>query len=124
MVGVEVRTMATPENQSLAGEKMAIRIDAEIKSCRVFSSSVMNVFKCLFADGKEFTFIISRSGGFCKPAYLRWPKQILFPGSQTFYIRFDFFVCLDRNTFSEIFIVTDRGIIVLSSPFSLSGLAC
>ena len=26
MVGVEVRTMATPENQSLAGEKMAIRI--------------------------------------------------------------------------------------------------
>ena len=28
MVGVEVRTMATPENQSLAGEKMAIRIDA------------------------------------------------------------------------------------------------
>ena len=60
MVGVEVRTMATPENQSLAGEKMAIRIDAEIKSCRVFSSSVMNVFQCLFADGKEFTFIISR----------------------------------------------------------------
>ena len=49
MVGVEVRTMATPENQSLAGEKMAIRIDAEIKSCRIFSSSVMNVFQCLFA---------------------------------------------------------------------------
>lgn len=55
MVGVEVRTMATSENQSLAGEKMAIRIDAEIKSCRIFSSSVMNVFQCLFADGKEFT---------------------------------------------------------------------
>ena len=76
------------------------------------------------ADGKEFTFIISRSGGFCKPAYLRWPKQILFPSSQTFYIRLNFFVCLDRNTFTEIFIVTDRGIIVLSSPFCLSGLAC
>ena len=77
MVGVEVRTMATPENQSLAGEKMAIRIDAEIKSCCVFSSSVMNIFQRFLADRKEFTFIISRSGGFCKPAYLRWPKQVL-----------------------------------------------
>ena len=124
MVGVEVRTMATPENQSLAGEKMAIRIDAEIKSCCVFSSSVMNIFQRFLADRKEFTFIISRSGRFCKPAYLRWPKQILFPSSQTFYIRLNFFVCLDRNTFTEIFIVTDRGIIVLSSPFCLSGLAC
>ncbi len=122
MIGVEVRAMAPSENQSLAGEKMAVRVDAEVKCGSVFSSSVMNVLQCFLTDREEFTFIICRSGRFGEPTYFRWPKQILFPGSQTFYIRLDFFVCLDRNTFSEVFIAADRGIVVLFPPFCLSSL--
>ena len=62
MVGVEVRTMAASQNQPFSREKVAVRIDAEVKCRSIFTASIVNVFQSFFADRQEFAFIIGRSG--------------------------------------------------------------
>ena len=62
MIGIEVRTVASSQNQPFSREKVAVRIDTKIECRSVFTASVVNVFQCFFADRQEFALIIGRSG--------------------------------------------------------------
>ena len=121
MVGVQVGAVATAENQSFSGEKTAFGIDSQIDGNSIFPALIMSVLQRLFADRKEFAFIVGRSRRLGKPAYFRRPEQILLTGTQAGYIRFDFFVSLYGKAFFEIFISTNRGIVIFLSPFRIGG---
>lgn len=99
MVGVQVGAVATAENQSFSGEKTAFGIDSQIDGNSIFPALIMSVLQRLFADRKEFAFIVGRSRRLGKPAYFRRPEQILLTGTQAGYIRFDFFVSLYGKAF-------------------------
>src|SRR3712207_1948990 len=114
--------MAPSQNQSFTREQAAIWIDSKIKSHGIFTPSVMSVLQRLFAHREKFTFIVCRSRRFGKPAYLRRPKQVLLARSEALYVGFDIFVCLYRETVSEVFIVAYGNIVVSFPPFRLCSL--
>ena len=73
MVGVQVGAVATAENQSFSGKKTAFGIVSQIDGNSIFPALIMSVLQRLFADRKEFAFIVGRSRRLGKPAYFRGP---------------------------------------------------
>ena len=109
------RSMAT----SFTGKETTFGVHAKVDCSCIFSAPVMNILQGFLADREEFTLIVCCTRRFGKPAYLRRPQQVLFARAETLYIRFNFFVGLYGEAIFKVFVIADRFIIVLLSPFGI-----
>ena len=123
VVRVQVGSVASAQNQSLAREEAAFGVLPQVEGYGVLTAAVVRVVQRFLADGQELALVVRRTRRLGKPAYLRRPQQVLLSGPQAGYVGLYLFISLYRQAVLEVFIGMYGTEVILPTPLRLGGFA-